>query len=90
MNRFKRRPDRVDKRISELEDRFEEIIQNVAQRSNMLANTKERGEKKKKGKIQRIQLEDQTFVCYRLLSRNNMQRIIREYVTLIKRSSPQF
>ena len=46
MNRFKRRPDRVDKRISELEDRFEEIIQNVAQRSNMLANTKERGEKK--------------------------------------------
>ena len=90
MNRFKRRPDRVDKRISELEDRFEEIIQNVAQRSNMLANTKERGEKKKKGKIQRIQLEDQTFVCYRLLSRNNMQRIIREYVTLIKCSSPQF
>ena len=77
MNRFKRRPDRVDKRISEMEDRFEEIIQNVAQRRNMLANTKERGEKKKKGKIQRIQLEDLTFVCYRVLSRNNMQRIIR-------------
>ena len=54
MNRYKRRPDRVDKRISELEDRFEEIIQNVAQRNNMLANTIERGEKKKKkGKIQR-------------------------------------
>ena len=49
MNRFKRRPHRVDKRISELEDRFEEIIQNVAQRNNMLANTKERGEKKEKG-----------------------------------------
>lgn len=48
MNRFKRRPDRVDKRISELEDRFEEIIQNVAQRNNMLANTIERGAKKRK------------------------------------------
>lgn len=47
MNKFKRRPDRVDKRITELEDRFEEIIQNVAQRNNMLSNTKERGKKEK-------------------------------------------
>ena len=39
MNRFKRRPDRADKRISELEDRFEEIIQNVPYRDkNALKN----------------------------------------------------
>ena len=86
MNRFKRRPHRVDKRISELEDRFEEIIQNVAQRNNMLANTKERGEKKEKGQ----NTEDLTFICYWVLSWNNTQRIIREYVSLIKRNSPQF
>lgn len=42
MDRFNRRPDRVDKRISKIEDKFEEIIQNVAQRDNILVNTKER------------------------------------------------
>lgn len=42
MDRFNRRPDRVDKRIRKIEDKFEEIIQNVAQRDNILVNTKER------------------------------------------------
>ena len=42
MDRFNRRPDRVDKRICKIEDKFEEIIQNVAQRDNILVNTKER------------------------------------------------
>lgn len=42
MDRFNRRPDRVDKRIRKTEDKFEEIIQNVAQRDNILVNTKER------------------------------------------------
>lgn len=42
MDRFNRRPDRVDKRISKIEDKFQEIIQNVAQRDNILVNTKER------------------------------------------------
>ena len=42
MDRFNRRPDRDDERISELEDRFEEIIQNAAKRDNMLVNKKER------------------------------------------------